>query len=52
MDYSPFFGMNILVAEPALPVFYLSFAIFVLLILFYILLSILFFLNVTGGKDA
>lgn len=54
MEYSPFFGMNILVAKPILPLFYVGSALFVVFILFYVVLTLVLISNVnfTGGKDA
>lgn len=51
MEYSPFFGMNILVAKhilPYLPLIYLCIVIFTLLFAWLVHT----FLSLVGGKDA
>lgn len=52
MDYSPFFGMNILVAKPILPLVYVGSSIFVLLFFWYLVFALILFCNIRGGKDA
>lgn len=54
MDYSPFFGMNILVAKPILPLFYVGSSIFVLLFFWYLVFALILLcnINIRGGKDA
>lgn len=49
MEYSPFFGMNVLIAEPFLPVFYVGFSILILSLALFLLIGLLLLLSVMKG---